>query len=85
MPSREERGSWEFLKEVEGFRKWGKYALRAGRLDPAWDAGMDTRGMGGDDLLSSRNAVRGINRMYRLREVLVGRAHVGGTDPGCSL
>jgi len=35
------------MREIEGFRKLGWDASRAGRLDPAWDAGMDTRGQPG--------------------------------------
>ena len=39
-----ERGeSTKELREIQGFREWGKDAFDAGRFGPAWDAGMDTQ------------------------------------------
>jgi hypothetical protein len=39
------------------------------------------RGLGAAGLLCSRNAARKVYRMFRLRVVLVGRAHVETTQP----
>ena len=43
---REKGESVKEFREIQGFRKWGRGALDAGRLIPARDAGMDTQERG---------------------------------------
>ena len=37
------------LRKIQGFRKWGGDAVDAGKVEPAWDAGMapQRKGEGG--------------------------------------
>ncbi|MGH7146822.1 MAG: hypothetical protein ACREIJ_02840 [Nitrospiraceae bacterium] len=39
------------LRKIQGFREWGRGALDAGKLGPAWDAGMAPQERGGDSLV----------------------------------
>ncbi len=52
------RESGRELRNIQGFREWGRGALDAGRSEPSWDAGMDPQERRGETcvVLCSRNA-----------------------------
>ena len=50
------------MRNIQGFREWGRGGLDAGRFEPAWDAGRDTHGRGWSLMIFCARATRGLRR-----------------------
>ena len=66
------------MRKIQGFRKWGRDALDAGRLKPAGDVGRDTQERGRGTAWSSS-----CSRNARPEKGLVRRPHID--QHGCPL